>query len=90
MRLVPELSECSITVAKHWGACIGLKMAFDMGYKHILLELDSRIVTQMYEGHRCSILVKDICLIMAQDWTVQIRHVYCERNSCADLLWPCS
>ena len=86
-----KLGNCTAINVKLWGACIGLRMAFEFGYKNVLLELDSRVVVQMIahgidDSHAYSTLVKAICLILSRDWIVQVSHVYREINSCADLL----
>ena len=86
-----KLGICTAITAELWGACIGLRMAFELGYKNVLLELDLRVVVQMIDhgvddSHVCSSLVKAIRLILDKDWIVNISHVYRDINSCADLL----
>ena len=52
-----------------------------MGFIQVLLELDSKVVTQMLvdgvdKGQPCSSFVKAIRLILAPKWTIQIVHAY--------------
>jgi ribonuclease HI len=36
------LGECSIVVAELWGAWVGLKFAWDQGYRHVEMRLDAQ------------------------------------------------
>ena len=41
-----NLGSCSITSAELWGAFIGLKSAFQLGFKKVTLEMDSKVAVQ--------------------------------------------
>ena len=70
----------------------GLVMAWQLGFKFIQIELDSKVVltwltktTMSYPTDMMSL----ICYcrsLMDWDWVVQVQHIYHEANACADAL----
>ena len=70
----------------------GLKIAWDMGFKFIHLELDSMIVLTWLVEKTANFptnmmpLFHDCRNLLARDWEVQVLHVYREANACADAL----
>ncbi|CAN1149046.1 hypothetical protein LINPERHAP2_LOCUS16805 [Linum perenne] len=52
------------------GAIIGLQLAWELGQRKVVLQVDSRAAIQLLE----------------RDWEVSIRHTYREGNHAADFL----
>lgn len=62
-----------------------------MGFREVVLELDSRLVLQfIQEGldpcHSCFSIVWQCHQLLARDWILQLKHVYKESNRVADWL----
>ena len=60
-----NLGSCSISFAELWGAFIGLKSTFQMGFKRIILDMDSKVAVPMplegvEERHPCFPLIRDM------------------------------
>ncbi|CAL1368849.1 unnamed protein product [Linum trigynum] len=88
---VMNLRMCSITRAELRGAVEGLQLAWDAGYRHVRLELDSACAIQLLrspdssEHHHAAIIDRAIELLQRQ-WEVEIAHIYREGNKSADYL----
>ena len=75
----------SNNIAKIWAVRYGLKMAWELGYKHINLEIDSQILLNWLTTYgilalEFSILMLDCKMLLDQEWTVLPRHVFREAN----------
>ncbi|CAN1831409.1 Putative ribonuclease H protein At1g65750 [Linum perenne] len=86
-----NLGNCSITRAEMRGAIIGLKIAWDLGFRRVELQLDSATAIALFseEGnvtHHHSSEVLDFRELKGRDWVVSIRHTYREGNKAADHL----
>ena len=86
-----NLGNCSALVAEIWGAWQALKLAWDWGYRKIILEMDSKVAIQLITNGSKSVneanrLVLDIRRMLNLDWVVQVKHVYREGNRAADAL----
>jgi ribonuclease HI len=80
---------CSAFIAKLWGVVEGLRFAHCLGFKKVELNIDSEAVVRVVNnGTSSSVmgysLLKRIRTLLAMDWTVEITHMYCEANKCAD------
>ena len=69
----------------------GLSKAWDMGYKNIILEIDSLIIVNMLITNMVclpllSALIDDCRELLKRPWRVIPRHIYCKGNICADFL----
>ena len=70
----------------------GLKLAWDMGFKFIHLELDSMTVLNWLIEKTANFptnimpLILDCRNLLDRDWEVRVLHVYRETNACADAL----
>ena len=78
-------------MAKFWGAKHGLQLAWNMGFKNIILEFDSKVLTSGLIQNQISCqTTKALFLLcrtlLTQDWQVRIEHQYREGNKCADWL----
>ncbi|CAN1162510.1 Putative ribonuclease H protein At1g65750 [Linum perenne] len=86
-----NLGSCSITRAEMRGAIEGLQRAWDLGYRRILLRMDSVAAINLLMGrgeptHHHGLetaLFKDLC---RRDWQVVVRHIFREGNHAADYL----
>ncbi|KAF7814111.1 putative ribonuclease H protein At1g65750 family [Senna tora] len=88
---IRNVGSCSIILADLWGILSGLQVAWNRGFKKVILETDSlnaeRLIHQAFEEGHCSAqLVQGIHKLMAQEWEVVIQHVYREANFVADRL----
>ena len=70
----------------------GLEMAWNMGYKFLQLELDSKVVQSWLTNYNVNYptnmlpLICDCRNLLHQEWEVHVHHVYREANGCADVL----
>ncbi|CAN1170687.1 Putative ribonuclease H protein At1g65750 [Linum perenne] len=86
-----NLGSCSITRAEMRGAVEGLQRAWDLGYRRILLRMDSVAAISLLMGrgeptHHHGLetaLFQDLC---RRDWQVVVRHIFREGNHAADYL----
>ncbi|CAN1121082.1 Putative ribonuclease H protein At1g65750 [Linum perenne] len=65
-----NLGICSITRAELRGAMTGLQIAWDRGFRRIIVQLDSRVAVQLLLG----------------GWMIKVEHIYREGNRAADYL----
>ena len=85
---VNQLGICSPMEAELWGALEGLKLAWGMGMKQIILESDSAKIVGLLNGSK-DIMVRDrnllaSCLKMVkEDWQLKVAHTYREANRSA-------
>ena len=70
----------------------GLAMAWNMGFKFLQLELDSKVVLTWLTNNNMNYptnmmsLICDCRNLLKQKWEVCMQHVYREANGCADAL----
>ncbi|CAN1179527.1 Putative ribonuclease H protein At1g65750, partial [Linum perenne] len=86
-----KVGSCSITRAELRGIATGLKLAWEAGFKKIVVQADSRAAISLInaEGpptHQHGGEIYTIRELMLRDWEVTIRHVYREGNRSADFL----
>ncbi|KAH9763649.1 putative ribonuclease H protein [Citrus sinensis] len=80
---------CSVTIAELWGLYQGLILAWQMGIRLLVVEIDSLCVTQLLNRKSFNAtlpLVNDILGLLSRDWQVSIHHVYREANFAADFM----
>ncbi|CAN1157083.1 Putative ribonuclease H protein At1g65750 [Linum perenne] len=82
---------CSITRAELRGAIQGLRLAWEIGVRRVVLQVDSMTVVQLLDSpgdpmHQHAMEVRDIRELISRDWEVRVRHVYREANHAADHL----
>ena len=78
-------------MAELWGLFQGLTLAWDVGIKRLLVEVDSLGVTQMISKqvvvpnvfHALIIAIRDL---LSRNWQISISHIYREANSAADFM----
>ncbi|CAN1167006.1 Putative ribonuclease H protein At1g65750 [Linum perenne] len=86
-----NIGDCSITRAELRAIVEGLKLAWSLGLRRIVVQTDSRAaVTILQRGvgmqHQHEALVADFVDLSSRDWEVQLTHVYREANCAADHL----
>ena len=70
----------------------GLMLAWDLGFKFIQQKLDFVIVLSWLTASTYNfppdvlLLICDCRSLMERAWVVEVRHVYCEADKCADAL----
>ena len=70
----------------------GLEMAWNMGYKLLHLELDSKEIFSWLTNYNVNYptnmlpLICDCKNLLHQEWEMHVHHVYREANGCADIL----
>ncbi|PKI58238.1 hypothetical protein CRG98_021320 [Punica granatum] len=86
--LVGSLFDVEV-VAELWGVLSGLELAWELGYRLVLLEVDSLLVTRLIAGSgprapQLRTIVREIRSWLERDWQVEVSHRYREGNSVAD------
>ena len=86
-----NLDNCFALVAEIWGAWQALQIAWVVGGKKVILELDNKVATQLIINGTSSInastsLVVDIRRMLQLEWEVKVQHVLREGNRTADAL----
>ncbi|CAI9095026.1 OLC1v1030878C1 [Oldenlandia corymbosa var. corymbosa] len=86
-----NIGYCSITGAEMWGLYQGLKLAWDLGYREVEVEVDNLSVVQMLsEGNRQPGshigLLRAIKELLSRSWVVKVNHSHRKCNMVADFL----
>ena len=74
-----------VSKAKLWGVEQGLMLAWDDGFKKVILEMDPYLVTTMLgnelpQGHPLASLVNKCQGLLKRDWSIQFRYVFRKAN----------
>ncbi|GKV09776.1 hypothetical protein SLEP1_g21225 [Rubroshorea leprosula] len=69
----------------------GMELAWNMGFRHIIVETDSLLAVQKLQSSSTTITsltywVQRCKSLMERNWTCVIRHVFREQNVCADAM----
>ena len=88
---VANLGSCPITVAEIWAIYYSLVLAWQKGFRHILLESDSSsaislIQKESIERHPFASVIKRVQYLLTREWVVHISHIFREANNAADFL----
>ena len=86
-----NLGHTTSTQAELWTVRQGLTSAWNIGYKQIILEIDSLMVIKMITTNmECMPLVSTLVFycrpLLMRDWRVISHHIYCEANINIDFL----
>ncbi|CAN0926089.1 Putative ribonuclease H protein At1g65750, partial [Linum grandiflorum] len=86
-----NLGQCTITRAEIRGAIFGLKLAWDLGFRHVQLQLDSTAAISAITGKDSSDLRHRSCIeeareLFSRDWSLHVIHTFREGNKAADRL----
>ena len=79
-----SIGKASNIAVELWGILKGLQLAWDKGYKEVILESDSKVGLELIEEvvitspyHN---LVKQIRSMMSRDWSCKLQHIWREGN----------
>ncbi|CAN0891083.1 Putative ribonuclease H protein At1g65750 [Linum grandiflorum] len=80
---------CSITRAELRVVVHGLQLAWEFGYKHVQVQLDSQATIQFLlaedeSTYQHSFEVAQFQELLDRDWMVEVEHIYWEGNQTAD------
>ncbi|CAN1157810.1 Putative ribonuclease H protein At1g65750 [Linum perenne] len=86
-----NLGSCSITRAELRGILIGLRLAWNAGYKKIIVQTDSQVAVQLLTdesstNHHHGLEISQFKEFNARSWEIRIQHIYREGNRAADFL----
>ncbi|CAI0460821.1 unnamed protein product [Linum tenue] len=86
-----KLGICSVTRAELRAVVEGLQLAWDLGFRWVKVQLDSKCALQILqcphrEDNRHSAVVARFQALIGRNWEVFVSHVYRESNKCADYL----
>ncbi|CAN1780458.1 Putative ribonuclease H protein At1g65750 [Linum perenne] len=86
-----NLGSCSITRAEIRGVIFGLQLAWDLGYRRVLAQLDSSAAIAILEAdgdvtHQHALEVFQFRELVSRNWDVKLIHIYREANKAADFL----
>ena len=78
-------------MAELWGLYQGLILAWEVGIKWLLVEVDNLCVTQMISKqvvvpNMFYALVVAVRKLLSRNWQTSITHIYREANSAADFM----
>lgn len=84
-----NLGICSSGKAELWGAWLGLHMAWEHGFRRVMLETDSSIVynlltTSVQDSWGEDVLVNECRSLLTLDWILDVKKIYRETNYVAD------
>ncbi|KAH9662821.1 hypothetical protein KPL70_019476 [Citrus sinensis] len=80
---------CSVTIAELWGLYQGLVLAWQMGIRLLVVEIDSLCVTQLLNRNNFNAtlpLVNDILHLLSRNWQVSVHHIHHEANFAVDFM----
>ncbi|KAL8170236.1 hypothetical protein V2J09_022040 [Rumex salicifolius] len=88
---VKNIGVCSVVAAELWGLYHGLELAWDLGYRKVVLESDSAVAIgmltrQISDHHPLASLARSCQSFFSRDWIIRSRHIYREANRVADHL----
>ncbi|CAN1850390.1 Putative ribonuclease H protein At1g65750 [Linum perenne] len=85
-----NLGDCSITRAEMGAIVQGMKLAWDLGVRKLLVQSDSKAAVTILQkedtNHQHAILVSEFIELKSRSWEVAITHVFREANCSADYL----
>lgn len=87
--MVANLRVCTSNQAKLWAVDIGLRLAWDHGFRFMALETDAAVVYQAIQARHSglgepNVLISMCKEILCRNWTIQIMKIYREGNCIAD------
>lgn len=86
-----KLTGVDILAAELWAIRDGLKLAWDMGFRAILLETNALLVVELitaasHPTNHLLPLIFDCRTLLGREWTVDTQSIYREVNQVADVL----
>ena len=91
VRLSTNLGMCLISVVEIWGAYYRLFLAWDNGYRKVMLELDSSSAIALIHSdfnphHPYASVIGYVKHLLKREWIVEIKHTFRQANKVADHL----
>ncbi|XP_015936169.1 uncharacterized protein LOC107462117 [Arachis duranensis] len=88
---VANIGYCTAYYAELWGVYYGLKTAWELGMRKIILEVDSKAVVDVIKGatnfnKHPEAIVRKIVKILQRKWQTKLVHSYREGNRGADCM----
>ncbi|CAN1830445.1 Putative ribonuclease H protein At1g65750 [Linum perenne] len=84
------MGDCSITRADMGAIVQGMKLAWDLGIRKLLVQFDSKVAVAILQkedtDHQHAILASEFRELFSRRWDVSLTHVFREANFCADYL----
>lgn len=82
---------CNSLPIEFWGILRGLDLAWNRGFKNLMVEVDNIFVIEALQSpslknKQGSTLVRHILLLLHHFEEVQFKHIFRESNQCADFL----
>lgn len=82
---------CTIEEAEIWAVWDGLELTWNMGYKRVIVQVDSETVVNWIKGKKRVIsqalnLIEKCKGLLSREWEVELRHIYREQNTAANHL----
>lgn len=85
---IQNIGQAFALIAELWEFSLGLRLAWNMRLRQVLLEIESKSVAELLlarvECHRHWSLVRPIKQLLDRNWKVEVQHIYREGNKCAD------
>ncbi|CAN1168442.1 Putative ribonuclease H protein At1g65750 [Linum perenne] len=86
-----NLGKCSITRAELRGALYGMHKAWDLGYRKVLMLMDSTAAIKIFgkkedTQHQHAAEACQFQELQARNWEIRLQHTYREANKAADHL----
>ena len=86
-----KLMEGDVLSTELWGIVHGLKIAWDMGFRNVIIESDSAeacnlLINDPGELHEDRRLIDEAKSFLIRDWSIMIKHVSRWSNQAADYL----
>ena len=86
-----KIRKSSVLMAELWALYQGLNLAWEVGIKRLLVEVDSLCITQMISKqvvvpNGFYALIAAIQDLLSRNWQATISHIYREANSAADFM----
>ncbi|WCJ39427.1 Polynucleotidyl transferase ribonuclease H-like superfamily protein [Euphorbia peplus] len=82
---------CTSSLAELWGVYFGLRLAWDKGYRKVIVEMDSKVVMNWITNptdvhHPFSWLIERCLHFKDNEWDIRVIHSYREGNRAVDWL----
>ncbi|KAL4323510.1 hypothetical protein GQ457_11G022220 [Hibiscus cannabinus] len=85
---VHSIGSCSILCVELWAAFDSLSLAWQRGFRKVIIELDNMQVVLILNGETSALgdnfLVVRIKVLLVRQWDVPVRHIVREANKVAD------
>lgn len=82
---------CTVVEAELWGIKEGMRLAWDMGHRKVIIEVDNekaiRLIKNAEKATGNIQNITQVCRsLLNREWDVELKHVFHEQNRVADAL----